>query len=78
MVCARHGCWWRWTTKAGAYSVSVTVLPAFRHSGIWVIYTTRIPSAPRLAETSGWLMATELRAVDVDFSFARCSISTAV
>lgn len=37
---------------------------------------TRLPSAscyanaPKLAEAAGWLMAAELRAVDVDFSFA--------
>ena len=45
-----------------------TGLPAIRHLGH--IYDENPKRARRLAETSGWLMATELRAVDVDFSFA--------
>ncbi|HSD96701.1 MAG TPA: beta-N-acetylhexosaminidase [Sulfuricaulis sp.] len=45
-----------------------TSLPPLRHLGN--IYDENPKRARRLAETSGWLMATELRAVDVDFSFA--------
>jgi beta-N-acetylhexosaminidase len=45
-----------------------TELPAVRHLGR--IYDENPKRARRLAETSGWLMATELRAVGVDFSFA--------
>lgn len=45
-----------------------TELPAVRHLG--EIYDENPKRARRLAETSGWLMATELRAVGVDFSFA--------
>jgi beta-N-acetylhexosaminidase len=45
-----------------------TSLPPLRHLG--QIYDENPKRARRLAETSGWLMATELRAVDVDFSFA--------
>jgi beta-N-acetylhexosaminidase len=45
-----------------------TGLPAIRHLG--GIYDENSKRAKRLAETSGWLMATELRAVGVDFSFA--------
>ena len=45
-----------------------TSLPPLRHLGH--IYDENPKRARRLAETSGWLMATELRAVDVDFSFA--------
>ena len=45
-----------------------TELPAARHLGH--IYDENPKRARRLAETSGWLMATELRAVGVDFSFA--------
>ncbi len=45
-----------------------TGLPAIRHLGR--IYDENPKRARRLAETSGWLMATELRAVGVDFSFA--------
>jgi beta-N-acetylhexosaminidase len=45
-----------------------TGLPAIRHLGL--IYDENPKRALRLAETSGWLMATELRAVGVDFSFA--------
>ena len=45
-----------------------TGLPAIRHLGH--IYDENPKRAMRLAETSGWLMATELRAVGVDFSFA--------
>ncbi|MNC91327.1 Ribonuclease PH [compost metagenome] len=35
-----------------------------------MIYDENPKRARRLAETSGWLMATELRAIGVDFSFA--------
>src|SRR3989344_7241141 len=45
-----------------------TGLPAIRHLGH--IYDENPKRARRLAGTSGWLMATELRAVGVDFSFA--------
>ena len=45
-----------------------TVLPPIRELGR--IYDENPKRARRLAETSGWLMATELRAVGVDFSFA--------
>lgn len=45
-----------------------TGLPAIRNLGH--IYDENPKRARRLAETSGWLMATELRAVGVDFSFA--------
>jgi beta-N-acetylhexosaminidase len=45
-----------------------TRLPAIRQLGH--IYDENPKRALRLAEASGWLMATELRAVGVDFSFA--------
>ena len=45
-----------------------TALPPIRELGH--IYDENPKRARRLAETSGWLMATELRAVGVDFSFA--------
>ncbi len=45
-----------------------TELPAVRHLGR--IYDENPRRARRLAETGGWLMATELRSVGVDFSFA--------
>lgn len=45
-----------------------TELPAIRQLG--QIFDENPKRARRLAETSGWLMATELRAVGVDFSFA--------
>ncbi|MHB8533928.1 MAG: beta-N-acetylhexosaminidase [Sulfuricaulis sp.] len=45
-----------------------TALPPVRNLGH--IYDENPKRALRLAETSGWLMATELRAVGVDFSFA--------
>lgn len=45
-----------------------TELPAVRHLGR--VYDENPKRARRLAETSGWLMATELRAIGVDFSFA--------
>jgi beta-N-acetylhexosaminidase len=45
-----------------------TELPPARLFG--EIYDEHPKRALRLAETAGWLMASELRAVDVDFSFA--------
>jgi beta-N-acetylhexosaminidase len=45
-----------------------TALPPIRELGR--IFDENPRRARRLAETSGWLMATELRAVGVDFSFA--------
>jgi beta-N-acetylhexosaminidase len=45
-----------------------TVLPPIRELGR--IHDENPKRARRLAETSGWLMATELRAIGVDFSFA--------
>lgn len=45
-----------------------TRLPAARRFG--EIYDSDPKRARRLAETAGWLMAAELRAVGVDFSFA--------
>ena len=45
-----------------------TALPPARHLG--QIYDENPRRAKRLAEACGWLMATELRAVGVDFSFA--------
>ena len=45
-----------------------TELPPVRQLG--ELYDQSPKRAKRLAETSGWLMATELRAVGVDFSFA--------
>jgi beta-N-acetylhexosaminidase len=47
-----------------------TALPPVRELG-WV-YDENPKRANRLAELSGWLMAAELRAVGVDFSFAPC------
>jgi beta-N-acetylhexosaminidase len=45
-----------------------TRLPALRRFG--ELYDENPKRAKRLAHTAGWLMAIELRAVDVDFSFA--------
>lgn len=45
-----------------------TRLPAVAHLGS--LYTRNPSAALKLAETTGWLMAAELRAVGVDFSFA--------
>ncbi len=45
-----------------------TRLPAVARFG--EVYDENPKRARRLAETAGWLMASELRAVDVDFSFA--------
>lgn len=45
-----------------------TRLPPARHFGR--LYDENPRRARRLAHTAGWLMAAELRAVDVDFSFA--------
>jgi beta-N-acetylhexosaminidase len=45
-----------------------TTLPPIRELGR--IHDENPKRARRLAETSGWLMATELRAIGVDFSFA--------
>lgn len=45
-----------------------TVLPPARRLG--ELYDQNLKRAMRLAHTVGWLMATELRAVGVDFSFA--------
>lgn len=45
-----------------------TALPAVRHLG--AIYDTDRKRAKRLAEAHGWLMAAEVRAVGIDFSFA--------
>ncbi|MFQ5936434.1 MAG: beta-N-acetylhexosaminidase [Acidiferrobacterales bacterium] len=45
-----------------------TLLPAARRFG--TLYDENRKRAKRLAEASGWLMATELRAVGVDISFA--------
>jgi beta-N-acetylhexosaminidase len=45
-----------------------TELPPVRNLG--ELYDENRKRAKRLAEASGWLMATELRAIDVDISFA--------
>jgi len=45
-----------------------TSLPAARHFG--ELYDENPKRAKRLAQTCGWLMAAELRAIGVDFSFA--------
>lgn len=45
-----------------------TRLPAVRHLG--TVFDTNPQRARQLARASGWLMAAELRAVGVDFSFA--------
>ncbi|MFC1750482.1 beta-N-acetylhexosaminidase [Pseudomonadota bacterium] len=45
-----------------------THLPAARRFG--ELYDEDAKRAKRLAETAGWLMAAELRAIDIDFSFA--------
>jgi len=45
-----------------------TELPPVRHLGH--LYDNNRKRAKRLAETSGWLMATEMRSVGVDISFA--------
>ena len=45
-----------------------TELPPVRH--LSALYEENRKRAKRLAEASGWLMATELRAIDVDISFA--------
>jgi beta-N-acetylhexosaminidase len=45
-----------------------TALPPVRHLGD--LYEENRKRAKRLAEATGWLMATELRSVDVDISFA--------
>lgn len=50
------------------FRAGFTSLPAVAHFG--TIYNENPKRARRLAETAGWLMAVELRAVGVDFSFA--------
>ncbi len=50
------------------FRTGFTVLPAVRRLG--EIYDENRKRARRLAHTVGWLMAAELRAVDIDFSFA--------
>ena len=45
-----------------------TALPAVR--GLGVLYDSDHKRAQRLAETCGWLMASEVRATGIDFSFA--------
>ncbi|MCW9025575.1 MAG: beta-N-acetylhexosaminidase [Gammaproteobacteria bacterium] len=45
-----------------------TLIPAAAHFG--EIYDHNQPRGRRLAHLAGWLMAIELRAIDVDFSFA--------
>jgi beta-N-acetylhexosaminidase len=50
------------------FRAGFTTLPAVRHLGH--LYDENPARARRLAELAGWLMAAELRAVDVDFSFA--------
>ncbi len=50
------------------FRAGFTALPACRRFG--EIHDENPKRAQRLAETAGWLMAAELRAVDVDFSFA--------
>ncbi|MHB8742674.1 MAG: beta-N-acetylhexosaminidase [Sulfuricaulis sp.] len=49
------------------FRTGFTQLPAIRQLG--KIFDKNPQRARRLAQTSGWLMATELRAVGVDFSF---------
>ncbi len=49
------------------FRTDFTELPAVARLG--AIYDENHKRAKRLAELSGWLMATELRSVDVDFSF---------
>jgi beta-N-acetylhexosaminidase len=50
------------------FRAGFTELPPARRFG--EIYDENPGRGRRMAETAGWLMATELRAVDVDFSFA--------
>ncbi|MHB8623676.1 MAG: beta-N-acetylhexosaminidase [Sulfuricaulis sp.] len=50
------------------FRTGFTQLPAIRQLG--KIFDENPKRARRLAQSSGWLMATELRAVGVDFSFA--------
>jgi beta-N-acetylhexosaminidase len=50
------------------FRTGFTVLPAARRFG--EIYDGNPKRALRLAESAGWLMAAELRAVHIDFSFA--------
>lgn len=45
-----------------------TVLPAPRHLG--TLYDSDPPAAKRLTQLFGWVLATELREVSIDFSFA--------
>jgi beta-N-acetylhexosaminidase len=56
------------------FRAGFTPLPAMHLLGRH--YELERERALRLAETCGWLMAAELRAVGVDLSFAPCSTST--
>ena len=50
------------------FRAGFTLLPPMRHLG--TLYDENPRRAKRLAEACGWLLAAELRAVGVDFSFA--------
>ena len=71
--CAARRCWWRWTTKAGACSASARASRHCRPCGRSAMPTmSRTSRGLDLARQHGWLMAAELLACGVDFSFAPC------
>ena len=71
MICAVRPCWCRWIRKEVVYSGFVKGSPGLpAASKFGVLHSSHPQKAIDAAHHIGWLMAAELRAVGVDFSFA--------